>query len=82
MSARVLAAGYMLSRYPLEIGRYTMTEHKKEVPNPNRWDLLKKVETRISSDGLSNLKYKVREISKQKLFTHIEAYYDQTMFLQ
>ena len=77
MSARVLAAGLMLSRYPEEIGRYMMADHEKDEPNPHRHELLKKVESRMSSEGLSNLKYKVREICKQKLFTRIEIFYDQ-----
>mgnify|MGYP001811165714 CR=1 FL=1 len=77
LSRRVVASGFVISRYPLEIGRYTMASHVKDEPNPKRYDLLKNTESRMSSDGISSLKYKVREISKLKLFTRIEVFYDQ-----
>ena len=77
MSRRVLASGYKLSRYPLEIGRYTMATHTKDQANPLRFKLLMGTDNRMRRDGLNSLKYQVRELCKLKLFTRIEVYYDQ-----
>lgn len=36
MSNRIKFHGFFISRYPANIGRYTMLSHKKDEPNPRR----------------------------------------------
>ncbi len=33
---RVIKNGLKVTRYPLEVGRYYMANHKKDKPNPKR----------------------------------------------
>lgn len=75
---RVIKSGLKVSRYPLEIGRYFMAKHKKDKPNPQRFKLLSNANKRIVEDGISNLKYEVKSIEKNALFTKILVYYNQT----
>ena len=36
LRARVVHKGFQVIRYPLDIGRYYMTYHTKDTPNPER----------------------------------------------
>ncbi|RNA23369.1 beta-1-4-N-acetylgalactosaminyltransferase bre-4-like, partial [Brachionus plicatilis] len=77
---RVVKKGYTVSRYPLEIGRYTMAKHGRDThnkPNPRRYALLKSSSLRMDYDGVRNLNYQVKQIVKNRLFTKIIVSYDQ-----
>ena len=68
---RIHAKGYKISRYPMNVARYSMITHKKDTPNPERYKLLNSGVKRMSWDGINSLKYKVIKIDKAKLFTRI-----------
>jgi hypothetical protein len=78
---RVVAMNYSVSRYPHEIGRYTMLGHEKDEPNDKRFELLKNNQQRIKKDGLSSLKYDVIYFKKEKLFTKIIVNYDEDLLM-
>ena len=73
--------GYKIIRYPLDIGRYYMTKHSKDKPNPDRFRLLKTSESRLDQDGVNNLKYEVVSFNKNFLYTKIIVDYNQNMIL-
>lgn len=80
----MIKKGYTVSRYPLEIGRYTMAKHGRDTqnkPNPKRFALLKSSGKRIDNDGIRNLNYQVKQIVKNRLFTKIIVSYDQNKIL-
>ncbi|KFM76276.1 Beta-1,4-N-acetylgalactosaminyltransferase bre-4, partial [Stegodyphus mimosarum] len=58
-------------RWAPEISRYKMLFHSKEVPNPDRFNLLKKGKQRIDTDGLSSLHYKILKTELLPLYTRI-----------
>jgi hypothetical protein len=67
-----------------QIGRFFMVNHAKEKPNPNRFDLLRKADTKMRWDffsrhaeGLSTLVYRVEEIDKNSLFTRFYVSYNE-----
>lgn len=68
---RIRAKGFKITRYPMNIARYTMITHKKDTPNPERFTLLNSGVRRMTWDGLNSLKYKVVKISKTRLFTRV-----------
>ena len=71
-------AGSNFTRYPLDIGRYYMASHIKDSDlNPIRFELLETTDARNKIDGLNTLKYEVKHISKQKLFTRVKVSYSQ-----
>ncbi|XP_043463549.1 beta-1,4-N-acetylgalactosaminyltransferase bre-4-like [Leptopilina heterotoma] len=69
MANRIKAHGLRISRYPANIARYKMLNHKKEKANPKRYEFLKTGKKRFATDGLSNLKYELRDKQKPKLYT-------------
>lgn len=72
-----------MSRYPLAIGRYTMAKHERDKlnkPNPDRYKLLQTSDKRIDTDGVNTLKYEVKSIVKNRLYTKIVVDYDQKKF--
>lgn len=72
LSLRVRSSGYNISRYPVEIARYKMIKHGSDPSNPAnpiRFDLLKSAAKRFSTDGLTNLKYKVIDAKLKPLYT-------------
>lgn len=79
---RVIKSGLKVSRYPLEIGRYFMAKHKKDKPNPQRFNLLRNSNKRIGDDGITTLKYDVKSIEKNTLFTRFVVYYNQSAIYQ
>jgi len=78
--------GKQVVRFEGHIARYTMLRHKKEVPNPKRFDILNEKLTEMNSestemsarkntsaviDGLSNTQYTLVSAVKKPLYTHI-----------
>ena len=85
LRARVIKKGYTVSRYPLDIGRYTMAKHGKDShnkPNPDRYKLLKAAGKRIDDDGIRSLKFKREKVEKNLLFTRVLVSYNQTEILE
>lgn len=73
MSNRLKHRGYHISRYPVNVARYTMLTHKKEKANPNRYEKLQNGAKRFDNDGINSLKYKVLEIKKTPLYIWIHV---------
>lgn len=71
MSNRIRYHHLYISRYPITIARYTMLTHKKDKPNPNRYDLLRKGQKLFDKDGLSNLSYELIRRKENLLYTWI-----------
>lgn len=69
---RVRFHGFSVVRYSPAIARYKMLRHTDDVGNPVnaiRWKLLKRSTTRFSSDGLSNLTYRLVGTDVLPLYT-------------
>lgn len=71
MSNRIRHHGLKISRYSPKIARYTMLKHKKDEPNPERYNKLYKGKYRYKKDGLSNLKYNLLDLVLKKLYTWV-----------
>lgn len=52
------------------ISHYRMSKHSKRIKNPKRSQLLKKATKRLGKDGLNNVKYKLVDVVKYRMFTH------------
>lgn len=76
--ARIRAKGFSISRYPIKIARYTMIRHKKDTPNPQRYNIMKGGTARMHLDGLNDLKYHVLKVTRAKLYTRIIVDINQT----
>lgn len=79
---RVIRSGLKVSRYPLEIGRYYMAKHKKDKPNPKRFDLLNKGKARFKKDGITSLDYELLSVEKKKLYTRVLVKYDEAKIVK
>lgn len=71
MSNRLRFMGYHISRYPMNIARYTMLNHPKAKPNPKRYEKLSNGLKRYENDGLNSVKYQLVDNKKFPLFTWI-----------
>lgn len=69
MSNRIRFMGYHISRYPMNIARYTMLSHAKAKPNPKRYEKLSNGLKRYENDGLNSVKYQLVDNKKFPLFT-------------
>lgn len=69
MSNRIRFLGYHISRYPMNIARYTMLSHPKAPPNPKRYEKLSNGLKRYENDGLNSVKYELVDNQKFPLFT-------------
>ncbi|KAG0724964.1 Beta-1,4-N-acetylgalactosaminyltransferase bre-4 [Chionoecetes opilio] len=71
MSNRIKHHGFFISRYPANVGRYTMLTHKKDNPNPRRYQYLHEGKKRYSSDGLNSVKYRTQDTQLRRLYTWV-----------
>lgn len=71
MSNRIKHHGFFISRYPANVGRYTMLSHKKDNPNPRRYQYLHEGKKRYSSDGLNSVKYRLLDTQLRRLYTWV-----------
>ncbi|KAK0429053.1 hypothetical protein QR680_011162 [Steinernema hermaphroditum] len=74
MYERLTLAGYNVSRFPAEIGRYKMIKHDRDRGNPVnkcRFELLGETKRRWRIDGLSNLNYTRVEFTRQHLYMNV-----------
>ncbi|OWA49958.1 Beta-1,4-N-acetylgalactosaminyltransferase bre-4 [Hypsibius exemplaris] len=72
LSLRVRSSGYNISRYPAALARYKMIKHDSDPSNPAnpiRFDLLRAAAKRFTTDGLSNLQYKIIDSQLRPLYT-------------
>lgn len=71
---RIKAAGMSYTRHPSEICKYKMVKHQRDKGNeinPQRFDLLNRVNSRYRTDGLNNLQYKIVQKDVNPLYTNI-----------
>ncbi|KAK3792598.1 hypothetical protein RRG08_009956 [Elysia crispata] len=80
MSFRVRSHDMKITRYNLDIARYTMMRHVRENKN-DRQKLLIDGRKRIHSDGLNSLRYERVRLDLRPLFTLIEVRINQTQVL-
>ncbi|XP_035912557.1 beta-1,4-N-acetylgalactosaminyltransferase bre-4 isoform X2 [Anopheles stephensi] len=73
MSNRLKHVGFHIARYPVNIARYTMLNHKKEKANPKRYEKLVNGAKRFDSDGLNSLHYQLVNLIRKPLYTWIHA---------
>lgn len=73
MANRIAYHGYHVSRYPTNIARYKMMKHKKDDPNPDRYNKLYKGKQRFKTDGLNSLKYKRLDLLLKRLYTWVHV---------
>ncbi|KAM7390634.1 hypothetical protein PAMA_008698 [Pampus argenteus] len=71
---RVIYRGMSISRPDSMTGRYKMIKHVRDLhnePNPKNPDKLGKTRLTMEKDGINSLKYTVKEVVKDKLYTFI-----------
>ncbi|XP_072307441.1 beta-1,4-galactosyltransferase 1-like [Eucyclogobius newberryi] len=71
---RIISKGMSLSRPNMVIGKYRMIKHKHDLhnePNPVNAGKLSKTRITMDSDGMNTLKYTVKKIEKNVLYTFI-----------
>ncbi|XP_059182998.1 beta-1,4-galactosyltransferase 1-like [Centropristis striata] len=71
---RVIFHGMSISRPNLVIGKYRMVKHNRDLhnePNPVNPGKLSKTGQTMGTDGINSLKYTVKTIVKDKLYTFI-----------
>lgn len=73
MSNRIRYRGLHIARYPQSVARYTMLTHKKEKPSTNRYETLREGKKKFDSEGLSDLRYRIRHRRPNKLYTWVLA---------
>ncbi|KAL5005912.1 hypothetical protein ScPMuIL_017070 [Solemya velum] len=81
LEIRLRASGYEIFRYPLDIARYTMLKHGRDVGNQNHLDngiFLQSTKKCYKDQGLNSLKYTVTSVVKTKLFTWLNVFINKT----
>ncbi|XP_068229189.1 beta-1,4-N-acetylgalactosaminyltransferase bre-4-like [Palaemon carinicauda] len=73
MGNRVKFHGLFITRYPHEIGRYTMLKHKKEKPSGTRFTSLTNGTSRYLTDGINSVKYDILDVQLRPLYTWISV---------
>ncbi|GFR86551.1 beta-1,4-galactosyltransferase 1 [Elysia marginata] len=76
MAKRLSMKGYRITRYPMQIARYKMIQHKHEKfneINPKRFELLRTTVSRQPRDGLNSLVYTVQEVEELPTHTRIQV---------
>ncbi|XP_056012653.1 beta-1,4-galactosyltransferase 1-like isoform X1 [Ostrea edulis] len=70
---RMVRKTLRLKRFPMDISRYTMMKHVRNVANPERFELLKKALIRMDVDGInsSNAYYEKSNFYEMPLYTKI-----------
>lgn len=71
---RIVFRGMSISRPDMVIGKYRMIRHKRDLhnePNPKNPDKLFHTRTTMDKDGMNSLKYTLKKIEKDLLYTFI-----------
>ncbi|XP_051796415.1 beta-1,4-galactosyltransferase 1-like [Acanthochromis polyacanthus] len=71
---RIVFRGMSISRPDSETGRYKMIKHHRDLhseANPKNPDKLRHTQRSMDKDGINSLKYTVKEIVKDALYTFI-----------
>ncbi|XP_049421279.1 beta-1,4-galactosyltransferase 2-like [Epinephelus fuscoguttatus] len=76
MYKRIIHRGMSISRPDMVTGKYRMVKHDRDLHNelnPQNLVKLKQTHWSMNTDGINSLKYTVKEIVKDKLFTYINV---------
>ncbi|XP_068229187.1 beta-1,4-N-acetylgalactosaminyltransferase bre-4-like [Palaemon carinicauda] len=73
MFNRIKFHGFFVTRYPTDIARYKMLSHKKDTPNPHRFQNIYDGKKRFKTDGLNSAKYKVLDVQLSRLYTRVHV---------
>ncbi|XP_066990437.1 beta-1,4-N-acetylgalactosaminyltransferase bre-4-like [Macrobrachium rosenbergii] len=73
MTNRIKFHGFVIARYPEPIARYLMLKHQKAVPSPSRFQSVYDGKSKLTTEGLNNIKYKVLDMKLHRLYTWILA---------
>ncbi|XP_033494292.2 beta-1,4-galactosyltransferase 1-like [Epinephelus lanceolatus] len=71
---RITQRGMTISRPDMVTGKYRMIKHKRDPhneSNPKTYSKLRQTRQTMDKDGINTLKYTVKEIVKDKLYTYI-----------
>lgn len=71
---RIIFRGMSISRPDMKTGRYKMIRHNRDKhnePNPKNPDKLHHTQSTMDKDGMNTLKYSVKKIEKDLLYTFI-----------
>ncbi|OWF43937.1 Beta-1,4-N-acetylgalactosaminyltransferase bre-4 [Mizuhopecten yessoensis] len=71
MFNRIRHNNMSITRYPVDVSRYKMLSHRKELGNPDRFRLLQGSKKRLQKDGLNSLKYSRQKLELRKLYTYL-----------
>ncbi|XP_064470900.1 beta-1,4-N-acetylgalactosaminyltransferase bre-4-like isoform X2 [Ornithodoros turicata] len=77
---RIFAKGLKITRYSMNVARYTHLGHRRGIRNPMRHNALYDGVARAKTDGLNSLKYKRLQLEHYKLYTWVlvDLLYNQT----
>ncbi|XP_066990438.1 beta-1,4-N-acetylgalactosaminyltransferase bre-4-like [Macrobrachium rosenbergii] len=73
LASRLAFHGLTVSSYNESIARYTMLQHQKAIPNPDRFKIIAEGKNIFKTEGLNNIKYRVRDMKLHRLYTWILA---------
>ncbi|KAH9514668.1 hypothetical protein Btru_023223 [Bulinus truncatus] len=82
---RMVNKNFTILRYPIETARYSMIKHARDKGNelnPFREAILKSAIARHEIDGLNSVRYKVLNITSERLYTWITVSINNTKILQ
>ncbi|KAH9514653.1 Zinc finger protein containing five transmembrane domains [Bulinus truncatus] len=82
---RLVNKNFTIQRYPLQTARYSMIKHTRDRGNeinPLRRAILKSSKARQDIDGLNTVRYKVLNITFERLYTWITVSINNTEILQ
>ncbi|KAG7164244.1 beta-1,4-galactosyltransferase 4-like [Homarus americanus] len=71
MWRRITFADMAVWRYPAHFAKYKMIKHKRQIVNEDRYKILKRNTGRYPYDGLKNLNYTIKTVTRHPLYTHI-----------
>jgi len=81
---RTLLKYKQVVKLPPNIGRYYMVSHKKEIPNPERFNTMENSQKLRKSklDGLDSVTYDLVKVEKNNLFVRFYVSYNKTVITQ
>ena len=70
MYERIVSKNLKIERPPVSIARYKMLKHTHQQLNPSRLKVLRTAHTRVNSEGVNNVKYRLLHKKFFHLYTH------------
>lgn len=70
MYERIVSKNLKVERPPANIARYKMLKHTHQQLNPSRLKVLRAAQTRVNTEGVNNVKYRLLHKKFFHLYTH------------